>query len=229
MSESSTRELKKIILNFVLIWSFLLIAIEIFSLFSLWTINKVVINENNKLQNLLLTNESLWSADASFKSQIQAWKNILIRGSDVDDYKKYKINFNIKYLSTQKNLNNAYDNCLSIEKVIDCEKIITVKNLHEEINDRYLTALNSVSLKDPNGSKKLDKMVRGIDRELQNIFFELNQKVRLIYENKQQNLIHEVDLKYKQIRYFLLITLGIALLTILVRLYKILKTDFKDE
>ena len=42
MENVKIKNVKKILLNFVLIWTFILIVIEIFSLFSLWSINKIV-------------------------------------------------------------------------------------------------------------------------------------------------------------------------------------------
>ena len=113
MENVKIKNVKKILLNFVLIWTFILIVIEIFSLFSLWSINKIVQIEGEKLYKISEINSSLKSADSNFKSQVQAWKNILIRGQNNKDYKKYKFDFNKKYAITQNKINSAYEECIA--------------------------------------------------------------------------------------------------------------------
>ena len=94
MENVKKKNVKKILLNFVLIWTFVLIVIEIFSLFSLWSINKIVQIEGEKLYKISEINSYLKSADSNFKSQIQAWKNIIIREQTNKAYKKSKLDFN---------------------------------------------------------------------------------------------------------------------------------------
>ena len=52
MENVKIKNVKKILLNFVLIWTFILIVIEIFSLFSLWSINKIVQIDGEKLYKI---------------------------------------------------------------------------------------------------------------------------------------------------------------------------------
>ena len=49
MENIKIKNVKKLLLNFVLTWTFILIVIEIFALFSLWSINKIVQIEGEKL------------------------------------------------------------------------------------------------------------------------------------------------------------------------------------
>lgn len=98
----TTKQTKKSIQGFVLSLIFILIIIEIFALFSIWSINKIVKIENQKLHQISLMNESISAADAAFKQQIQAWKNILIRGHDENAFQKYLKEFK-KNIATRKN------------------------------------------------------------------------------------------------------------------------------
>ena len=78
------------------------------------------------------------------------------------------------------------------------------------------------------GYKTIDVKVRGIDRALQNQFFQITQEVDMLYKNKQDEFVELVSQRYQQIRLFLLVTLALAMSFILFKLYKIFKIDLKD-
>ena len=228
MENIKIKNVKKILLNFVLTWTFILIVIEIFALFSLWSINKIVQIEGEKLYKISEINSSLKSADSNFKSQVQAWKNILIRGQVNKDYKKYKFDFNKKYAITQNKINGAYEECISSLILIDCNRINTIQEAHESLKIAYFRNLNLEELMSTEGYKIIDAKVRGIDRDLQNQFFQVTQEVNILFENKQNEFVELVSQRYQQIRFFLLVTLALAMSFILLKLYRILKIDSKD-
>ncbi|MBL6726544.1 MAG: hypothetical protein ISP77_01725 [Methylophilaceae bacterium] len=228
MENIKIKNVKKILLNFVLTWTFILIVIEIFALFSLWSINKIVQIEGEKLYKISEINSSLKSADSNFKSQVQAWKNILIRGQVNKDYKKYKFDFNKKYAITQNKINGAYEECISSLSLIDCNRIKTIQEAHESLKNAYFRNLNLEELMSTEGYKIIDGKVRGIDRDLQIQFFQVTQEVNILFENKQNEFVELVSQRYQQIRFFLLVTLALAMSFILLKLYRILKIDSKD-
>jgi len=228
MENKKIKNVKKILLNFVLTWTFILIVIEIFALFSLWSINKIVQIGSEKLYKISEINSSLKSADSNFKSQVQAWKNILIRGQVNKDYKKYKFDFNKKYAITQYKINGAYEECISSLSLIDCKRIKTIQEAHESLKIAYFRNLNSEELMSAEGYKIIDAKVRGIDRDLQNQFFQVTQEVDILYENTKDEFMELVSQRYQQIRFFLLVTLALAMSFILLKLYRILKIDSKD-
>jgi hypothetical protein len=78
------------------------------------------------------------------------------------------------------------------------------------------------------GYKTIDANVRGIDRDLQNQFFQVTQEVNILFENQQNEFVELVSQRYQQIRFFLLVTLALAMSFILLKLYRILKIDSKD-
>lgn len=228
MENIKIKNVKKILLNFVLTWTFILIVIEIFALFSLWSINKIVQIESEKLYKISEINSSLKFADSNFKSQVQAWKNILIRGQVNKDYKKYKFDFNKKYAITQNKINGAYEECISSLSLIDCNRIKTIQEGHESLKNAYFRNLNLEELMSTEGYKIIDGKVRGMDRNLQIQFFQVTQEVNILFENKQHEFVELVSQRYHQIRFFLLVTLALAMSFILLKLYRILKIDSKD-
>ena len=226
----TTKQTKKSIQGFVLSLIFILIIIEIFALFSVWSINKIVKIENQKLHQISLMSQSILAADASFKQQVQAWKNILIRGHEEKDFKKYKFQFKLKYSITQKFISEAYDVCNQIETLgtFDCEKIKKMQNDHELLRNSYVDNLDTFNLNQPGAYRKIDEKVRGIDRDLQSQFFQTTQSVKMLFKNKQDEFVSLVDKRYYQIRFFLLTFLLLALGYVIVRFYTLLKSEPKE-
>ena len=229
MTVPKNQTAKKAITSFALTWIFLLIFIEIFSLFSLWSVNKIVTIENNKTQQLSFLSESIWNANASFMSQIQSWKNILLRGSNKDDFKKYNLDFKKNYNNVQTLLQTAISNCNNEKDLFDCYTLVGIKNEHLELNDNYLNALTAVKYNKINEFIQLDKKVRGIDRELQKRFLNKAIELRTIFESQQKDFNLLVSERYSNIKFFLLTLLLIALSYIFISLYKILKIDFNSH
>jgi len=226
----TTKQTKKSIQGFVLSLIFILIIIEIFALFSVWSINKIVKIENQKLHQISLMNESISAADAAFKQQIQAWKNILIRGHDENAFQKYLKEFKKKYSLAQKLVREAKDVCYQIDEsgTFDCEKIVKIENDHELLRSIYVDNLDTFNLNQPGAYRKIDEKVRGIDRDLQSQFFQTTQSVKIIFKNKQDEFISLVDKRYHQVRFFLLTVLLLALGYVIVRFYHLLQIESKD-
>ena len=226
----TTKQTKKSIQGFVLSLIFILIIIEIFALFSVWSINKIVKIENQKLHQISLMNESISAADAAFKQQIQAWKNLLIRGHDENAFQQYLKEFKKKYSLAQKLVREAKDVCYQIDEsgTFDCEKITKIENDHELLRSIYVDNLDTFNLNQPGAYRKIDEKVRGIDRDLQSQFFQTTQSVKILFKNKQDEFITLVDKRYHQVRFFLLTVLLLALGYVIVRFYHLLQIESKD-
>ena len=226
----TTKQTKKSIQGFVLSLIFILIIIEIFALFSVWSINKIVKIENQKLHQISLMNESISAADAAFKQQIQAWKNILIRGHDENAFQQYLKEFKKKYSLAQNLVSEAKDVCDQIDesRTLDCEKITKIENDHELLRSIYVDNLDTFNWNQPGAYRKIDEKVRGIDRDLQSQFFQTTQSVKILFKNKQDEFITLVNKRYHQVRFFLLTVLLLALGYVIVRFYHLLQIESKD-
>ena len=82
MTNEKKNYLRKSILIFAFSWLGILIVTEIFSLFTVWSINKTI---NQNIKNEMAISElekNLLLSRIHFKIQVQEWKNILLRGEN---------------------------------------------------------------------------------------------------------------------------------------------------
>jgi methyl-accepting chemotaxis protein len=102
------------------------------------------------------------NAHVIFKTQVQEWKNVLIRGNDKKQFDKYSARFKISSDKVQELLSHAI--IKSKELFLNPQAIVDVRTAHAELKVAYLTALKEFDNKDSLTGKKVDKSVSGVDR-----------------------------------------------------------------
>jgi len=102
------------------------------------------------------------SAQVEFKIQVQEWKNILIRGGDPADFKKYQEGFEKSAAATLSELDKLKATLAAQGAATD--KVDAAQASLRELNGRYHTALKSYDGANPDSYKLLDQQVKGMDR-----------------------------------------------------------------
>ena len=134
--------------------------------------------------------EEIWSgggtvvaaseAQTAFKKQVQEWKNILIRGNRQEDFDKYLKQFGEQEAKTQSLLKKAADD---LRKGEDADKayaaeIAALAREHLALGEKYRQALKSFDVADPGAGKKVDVLVKGMDRATDKGFEEIVAKIQ---------------------------------------------------
>ena len=107
------------------------------------------------------------TASIDFKTQVQEWKNILIRGNQQDDFEKYVKAFSNQEKTVQNNLAKTLD---LLKKENDPTKAWAIPELeqlishHAALGTAYRAALDGFAKTDPEAGKKVDVAVKGQDR-----------------------------------------------------------------
>ena len=107
------------------------------------------------------------TASIDFKTQVQEWKNILIRGNNPEDFAKYAKAFADQEKSVQDALKKTFE---ALKKENDPDKAWATPKLEQLIKDHadlgaaYHAALESFDKADPEAGKKVDAAVKGKDR-----------------------------------------------------------------
>ncbi|MDZ4262748.1 MAG: methyl-accepting chemotaxis protein [Pseudomonadota bacterium] len=102
-------------------------------------------------------------AAINFKTQVQEWKNILIRGNDAEQFTKYVDGFIKSEGIVQKHLVAALE--LQKEEGVPTDAVIQLQKEHAQLGNNYREALKSFDQENPNSGKVVDKLVSGMDRE----------------------------------------------------------------
>lgn len=107
------------------------------------------------------------TASIDFKTQVQEWKDILLRGNKEEDFTKYQKAFSEEEKAVRDGLNKALDSLRKTNNPATSEAISGIEKLlkdHEALGTAYRTALSSFNKDDPEAGKKVDALVRGKDR-----------------------------------------------------------------
>lgn len=111
------------------------------------------------------------SAHVNFQRQVQEWKNVLIRGNDAALYEKHFKAFQERARDVQAQLAEAEKQLGDIG--MSNELIAQLRKDHADMLDKYLTALKTFDPADAESGKKVDVLVRGVDRATSNNFDKL--------------------------------------------------------
>ena len=105
------------------------------------------------------------AANVEFKTQVQEWKNILIRGSDPGQFDRYKQAFSKSEKRVQEELKIAVD-----EMREDKHALLPVAEdalkLHAELGKLYAEQIEKWEVTDPASMQKADKALSGKDRPM---------------------------------------------------------------
>ena len=101
-------------------------------------------------------------AHVSFKVQVQEWKNILIRGNNPELYTKYVKQFGDEERNVQNFLASAITASDAAQLPVD--ELQRVKTEHTKLGEAYRQALKQFDQGEAETGKKVDTLVRGLDR-----------------------------------------------------------------
>ncbi|MBF0555492.1 MAG: CZB domain-containing protein [Nitrospirae bacterium] len=101
-------------------------------------------------------------AQVTFKKQVQEWKDILLRGSDPDAFKKYTGGFAKREEDVQENLKKL--KTIMENLGLQSSAVDEALKVHGELGVKYKEALKNYSSDNAESYKVVDKLVKGIDR-----------------------------------------------------------------
>jgi len=159
--------LEKLSLKAKLLFLGLLVALSLV-LLSWEAVNELSLFHDSTKKSFILVEQKveiltdITNAHVIFKTQVQEWKNVLIRGNDKKQFDKYSARFQSSSDKVQALLSHAINK--SKELSLNPQTIVDVRTAHAELKVAYLTALKEFDSKDSLTGKKVDKSVSGVDR-----------------------------------------------------------------
>jgi PAS domain S-box-containing protein len=198
--------------KFVLILGLALIINLVSGFYALYSYKSAASHEARVRDlSFLIVNASL-SAQVHFKKQVQEWKNILIRGHDIDLYNKYLGQF----YDEERNTRERMETLLSLldKEGQGRETAQAFLQAHRRLGSQYRAALALYQPEKPNPHIEVDEKVRGIDREPTDL---LDRVVYLANMQKQQQLTEireEVKQSEQQVFAIIIITAFVLILLV---------------
>lgn len=120
-------------------------------------------SEGEQIASRVEAMDTVDGAVIAFKTQVQEWKNILLRGRNSDDFQKHKKGFDAE----SEKVTLALKETRALLEKTDPEILPKIDALiaeHNALGDKYRNALESFDPKDPQAGQNVDKLVKGMDR-----------------------------------------------------------------
>jgi methyl-accepting chemotaxis protein len=154
------------------------------------------------------------TANVDFKTQVQEWKNILIRGNDPESFEKYKKQFQDKADKVQQRLQKVQSALQTAGSPYtkDVEKLAAS---HKEMLDKYLSALKTFDPANPEAGKIVDKSVKGIDRAATDAMNKLSQVLEKDISSDFSRIIQSNQSDYVTSRNALLLTTAVVIILVI--------------
>lgn len=129
-------------------------------------------------------------AQVTFKTQVQEWKNTLLRGHESHDFKFYHGAFLVRRGQVQAELGALASKARALG--FPAAEIDALKKLHSELDVAYDDALASFRADDPLSIRTVDQKVRGRDRPVNEAFDALVSRVKGFSDEKRAGLRAEI-------------------------------------
>jgi methyl-accepting chemotaxis protein len=177
--------LKNMTLKSKILWLSGLVALGLFFLgfiayIQIHSYNDIVNEDAKRIQQRSDTVAAIEKASVGFKSQVQEWKNILLRGNDEKNLTKYTKGFDHQEALVQEQLSKAI--ALQMASGMVAKNTEDLQKEHLTLGKNYREALTQFKVADPEAGKKVDKLVTGMDREATRQMAELAESMSKSFE-----------------------------------------------
>jgi len=209
-------------------------TVLLFSLYYLYrNIDNLEVTLHHNVSVLSLKKEQIdiaHHAQASFGSQVQEWKDILLRGHNgAQEMQKYRDAFFLHEIEVRKALEEMQASALKIHdnrKVSDLKSIL---DLHENIGRQYREALVKYSLtQNKEAVFKIDSLVRSIDRSFAKQLAQISEDAEQEYKSLSARITAAQAGDIQQVQGRVQLNLIFIALIILVEAMLILRTVSKS-
>ncbi len=121
-----------------------------------------------ELDRLRILSDGTRDAQVDFKTQVQEWKNILLRGHDPVQFERFLRAFMARNEDIQRDLARLIE--LARAAGLPVAQIIDLRERHQELVGSYKDGLSRFRADDPMSVRLVDELLRGLDRTLNTRF-----------------------------------------------------------
>ena len=180
------------------------------ALFALSSTNDKSIAALARLAQLHAAQVSAVEAQVSFKTQVQEWKNILLRGRNAADFESYRQRFLARAADVRTGLAAVEKQLTALG--LDASKVAPLLAEHQALATTYEKALTGFRADDATAPFTIDAAIRGVDRKLNDDIDALAHTVEQAAAAELKRYGESADARYATLRK---ITLGIGAAAVL--------------
>lgn len=165
-----------------------LIAIVVIAVYGMYRLDSAVSATQTELDRLTTLADDARIAQVTFKTQIQEWKNTLLRGYKAEDYAAYHSAF----LTRRAEVHKRLDDLETAAKELDfpTADLAALQTHHDDLDAAYDEALKLFRAEDPLSIRAVDQYVRGKDRPLNEAFDKVVAQAQAFADDRR-NLLHQ--------------------------------------
>jgi hypothetical protein len=149
-------------------------------------------------------------AQVTFKTQVQEWKNTLLRGYRSEDFSAYHDAFLARADEVDKQLAGLANEAQQLSFLND--NLPKLAAMHNDLDKAYGAALAKFVAADPLSVRAVDNEVRGRDRDLSDVFDAVVAAAKTFADERQSALLEKTGQVAASVRSTLYVSLGIGLL-----------------
>jgi hypothetical protein len=194
-----------------------LIVLVTIALYSMHRLDAIVSANLARIDALTAMVDDARVAQVAFKTQVQEWKNTLLRGHNAQDFDRYH-----KAFLEQRKLVQARFAALAAEaKALDLPadevgRLDALTKAHQGLDAAYDQALLLFKADDPLSVRTVDGEMRGRDRPLNDEFDALVTSIQRFTDGRRQTLREEIGDAIDGMRSTLYISLAVGLVILLI-------------
>ena len=243
LNDSDAAALRRALINLASIMLLMILSVGIAGLFSVWSINRFQTRTQSALNELVAAMLDADHAQVHFKTQVQEWKNILLRGHDLDDRAKYKAAFETEKHETQVLLDGLpakLDHLAHIEILANLEmdgessgvrgisaqvkdEVLHMRTAFLAVNEVYTAALDAAQKNGGWNPIQTDRKVRGADRELTEQFDAIPVQLAKAHADLVLRANREAESRFAMLSRLVWAAIVLALAIVSLTLWRILK------
>ena len=202
---------------------FLIALMGVAALFAIWNMEREYNQNLLKVNGLKNISEELSLAQLNLKSADQEWKNLIIRARDKETKIKYKSLFEKKISAFQENIANIENgnktDILTLKDITNLKKdSLIIINQYRDLMGAYATLSLTEGI-------LLDKKTMGLTKNIENKLFIINQEINEAYFALQLKVKNDFEIRYHQLRQFLILVILFALFLSFINLFKALRVS----
>lgn len=222
-NETAAAGRRRHFLSLAAIIALVLVALVLVAQYGLYSLDRTTAANQDEVDRIAAMADLARAAQVSFKTEVQEWKNVLLRGHDPADYATYHASLKAREAEVDAALA-----ALRSEAAILGFESATLAGLaagHAALVKAYDDALVAFAADDPLSNRAVDTAVRGQDRPINDGFDALVTEVHQFADTRRDQLRHEVAEVSSRMSLILYASLAVGILVLGLAAFTAMRRD----